>query len=104
MIRCGVINYGRSLTSTLSKYETCYNVTYLYFSSINNICAILALENYDWFIAYNISCNTSTDSKIFINYKHRLQRGKCRLILVYVLFNLLIVCIIALLLFTGTAK
>ena len=47
MIRCGVINYGRSLTSTLTQYETCYSVTYLYFSSINNICAILALENYD---------------------------------------------------------
>ena len=31
-----------SLTSSLSKYETYYSVTYLYF-----VCAILALENYD---------------------------------------------------------
>ena len=42
-----LINYGRSLTSTLSKYDTYYSVTYLYFSSINNICAILAVENDD---------------------------------------------------------
>ena len=95
------INNGRSLTSTLSKYETYYSVTYLYFSSINNVCAILALENYDWFIAYNISCNTSTNVKIFIYYKHRVQRDKCWLILVYVLFHLLIVFIISVPLFTA---
>ena len=36
-----------------------------------------------------------------IYYRHRLQRDKFRLILVYVLFNLLIVCIIAVPLFTA---
>ena len=41
---------------------------------------------------------------LFIYYKHQLQRDKCRLILVYVLFNLLIVCIIAVPLTLFTAK